>query len=186
MLAVESCSALVLNADYRPLSTFPLARFSWRKSIEELMAGKIDVVSEYDRFVRSEKLTIPVPSVVALRKYVDLNRPAPLTRIGVFTRDRFRCAFCGGRFSSQDLTFDHLVPRSKAGRTSWLNILTACGPCNLAKGNRSLKQLGWELRYEPYHPTIAQLNAIGATLILPTEVETSWRDYLYWTVPLEP
>ena len=186
MLALEECSSLVLNADYRPLTTFPLSRYSWRESIEELLAEKVVVVAEHDRFVRSEKLAIPIPSVVALRTYVDQNRPAPLTRLGVFIRDRFCCSYCNGNFSAAGLTFDHIIPRSKLNVTSWTNITAACHECNARKGNRSLAQLGWSLRRPAFHPTVAQLNAIGATLMMPMNIHASWRDYLYWTVPLEP
>jgi Restriction endonuclease len=186
MLAMESYPALVLNADYRPVRTYPLKRYSWRKSIEQFLAGRVTVVAEYDRVVRSERMEIRIPSVVALNRYENLDRPAPLTRLGVFTRDRFRCAICGESFPGEQLTFDHVVPQSRGGRSTWTNLVAACLPCNQRKGDRSLAQLGMKLVHEPYHPTLAQLNAIGATMPVADDIDRSWRDWLYWTVTLDP
>lgn len=184
MLAADAYPALVLNADFRPLRTYPLARFSWRTSIEQLFAGKVIVVAEYDRPVRSEKIAVRIPSVVALKNYEDMGRPAPLTRLGLFTRDRFACVYCGERH--QELTFDHVTPRSRGGASSWENLVAACLPCNLAKGNRSVEDFGVPLRHKPYRPTLGQLNGVGATLGTPPDIDASWRDWLYWTTTLEP
>jgi hypothetical protein len=102
-----------------------------------------------------------LPSVVVLRSYQRQDRPASMTRIGVFVRDRGRCAYCDGKLTLRELTFDHVVPRSKGGPTSWTNVVGACGPCNLRKGDRSLKDSGLHLRRKPWAPSRAQLNEIG-------------------------
>ena len=127
----ESLPALVLNADFRPLSYYPLSLWSWQDTIKAVFLDRVNIVSEYDRLVRSPSFEMKVPSVVSLKTYV---RPAiypAFTRFNVFLRDKFSCQYCG---SDEDLTFDHLVPRSKGGHTTWENVVTACAPCNLKKG----------------------------------------------------
>ncbi len=129
----ESCPALVLNADFRPLSYYPLSLWSWQDAIKAVCLDRVNIVSEYDRMVRSPSFAMRLPSVVALRDYVQPARHPAFTRFNVFLRDKFQCQYCG---SKDDLTFDHVVPRSKGGRTTWENVVAACAPCNLRKGNR--------------------------------------------------
>ena len=74
-----------------------------------------------------------LPSVVSLKTYIRPSRRPAFTRFNVFLRDEFECQYCG---DPNDLTFDHVVPRSKGGRTTWENVVTACSPCNLTKGGR--------------------------------------------------
>jgi HNH endonuclease len=107
--------ALVLNADFQPLSYFPLSLLHWEDAVKAVVKGTHYVVEEYDRVVRSPSIEMLLPCVLALRKY----RPAPkhvaFTRFNVFLCDRFRCQYCGGKFSSAELTFDHVLPRSRGG-----------------------------------------------------------------------
>ena len=132
MLAAERvpdhCPALVLNADYRPLSYFPLSLWSWQDTIKAVFLDRVNIVAEYDRVVRAVSLEMKLPSVVSLKTYVKPTRNPAFTRFNVFLRDRFQCQYCGAR---DDLTFDHVVPRSRGGRTTWDNVVTACAPCNL-------------------------------------------------------
>ena len=125
--------ALVLNADFRPLSYYPLSLWGWQDAVKAVFLDRVNIVSEYDRAVRSPSFEMKLPSVVSLKTYV---RPAlypAFTRFNVFLRDRFTCQYCG---DDQDLTFDHLVPRSRGGMTRWENVTTACAPCNLLKGGK--------------------------------------------------
>ena len=111
----ESFPALVLNADFRPLSYYPLSLWSWQDTIKAVFLDRVNIVSEYDKCVRSPSFEMKVPSVVSLKTYV---RPAiypAFTRFNVFLRDRFSCQYCGSR---EDLTFDHLIPRSRGGQAT--------------------------------------------------------------------
>jgi 5-methylcytosine-specific restriction endonuclease McrA len=178
----ESFPALVLNADFRPLSYYPLSLWGWQDTIKAVFLDRVNIVSEYDRAVRSPSFEIRIPSVVSLKTYV---RPAlypAFTRFNVFLRDRFSCQYCG---SKHDLTFDHLIPRSKGGQTRWDNVVTACSPCNLAKGNA----LPWQTSLRPMHyptrPTVFELHRNGR-LFPPNYLHQSWVDYLYWDTELEP
>jgi 5-methylcytosine-specific restriction endonuclease McrA len=99
----------------------------------------------------------------------------------VFLRDGFECAYCG---APDNLTFDHVIPRSKGGRTTWENIVTACSPCNLAKGGRLLKDSDLGLQRRPFRPNNYQLQDIGRKFP-PNYLHETWMDYLYWDVELE-
>ena len=134
--APEAFPALVLNADYRPLSYFPLSLWSWQDTIKAVFLERVNIVQEYERVVHSPSYQMRLPSVVSLKTYVRPSRHPAFTRFNVFLRDRFQCQYCGVTRVANDLTFDHVVPRSRGGRTTWENVVTACAPCNLAKGGK--------------------------------------------------
>src|SRR5437764_4514 len=104
---------------------------------------------------------------------------------GVFLGDRFTCQYCGRPHPSHDLTFDHVVPRSRGGRTVWNNVVTACAGCNLLKGNRLPQQTGMYPRQRPVQPTTYMLQENGRAFP-PNYLHESWRDYLYWDTELDP
>jgi 5-methylcytosine-specific restriction endonuclease McrA len=181
---LESCHALVLNADYRPLSYFPLSLWPWQDAVKAAFLERVNIVSEYDLSVRSPSFEIRLPSVIALKQYVPLARRPAFTRFNVFLRDRFTCQYCSARFAVEDLTFDHVVPRSRGGRTSWDNVVTACSICNLAKGNRMPNESGFKPRHAPCAPSTYDLHEAGREFP-PRFLHHSWRDYLYWDTELE-
>ncbi len=174
--------ALVLNADFRPLSYYPLSVWPWEEAVKAVFQDRVDVVSCYDRVVRSPSLEMRLPSVIALRRYVEQDRQPAFTRFNVFLRDGFACQYCG---EVKELTFDHVIPRSRGGRTTWDNIVAACGPCNLRKGGRTPLQAGMPIRREPHQPSAWQLQQAGRRFP-PNHLHQSWLDYLYWDIELEP
>jgi 5-methylcytosine-specific restriction endonuclease McrA len=135
----DSLPALVLNADYRPLSYYPLSLWSWQDAIKAVFLDRVNIVAEYDHEVSSPSFAMKVPSVVCLKAYVKPATYPAFTRFNVFLRDKFQCQYCG---SEDDLTFDHLVPRRFGGQTTWDNIVTACSPCNLRKGGKMPRESG--------------------------------------------
>ncbi len=173
--------ALVLNADYRPLSYYPLSLWPWQEVVKAVFLERVDVIAEYDFEVHSPSFTMKLPSVISLREYVSQDRPPAFTRFNVFLRDGFHCQYCG---DINDLTFDHLIPRSRGGRTTWENIVTACGPCNLRKGGRSLRVIGMHLPHRPRRPNMHELQGMGRRFP-PHHLHETWVDYLYWDVELE-
>jgi 5-methylcytosine-specific restriction endonuclease McrA len=173
--------ALVLNADYRPLSYYPLSLWPWQESVKAVFLERVDVIAEYDHEVHSPSCTMRLPSVISLREYVSQDRPPAFTRFNVFLRDGFHCQYCG---AAHELTFDHLIPRSRGGRTTWENIVTACGPCNLRKGGRSLRDVGFHLPHRPRRPNMHELQGMGRRFP-PHHLHETWVDYLYWDVELE-
>jgi len=178
----ESCPALVLNADFRPLSYYPLSLWSWQDAIKAVCLDRVSIVSSYDRIIKSPSFEMFIPSVVSLKEYVKPARHPAFTRFNVFLRDRFSCQYCGDR---DDLTFDHLVPRCKGGTTTWENVLTACSPCNLRKGSKTPRESGMAPMQLPYRPSVQDLHNNGR-LFPPNYLHRSWLDYLYWDTELEP
>ena len=180
--SLEKCPALVLNADYRPLSYYPLSLWSWQDSIKSVFLDRVITVSNYDRVVRSPSFSLKLPSVLALKSYVKPQSNPNFTRFNVFLRDKFTCQYCG---SKNELTFDHLLPRSKGGKTDWNNVVTACTCCNVKKGGRLLTRSGMTVNQKPFQPSTEDLHKNGKNFP-PNFLHKSWMDYLYWDVELEP
>jgi 5-methylcytosine-specific restriction endonuclease McrA len=178
----DNCPALVLNADYRPLSYFPLSLWSWQDAIKAVFLERVNILEEYDRVVRSPSFQMKLPSVVSLKTYVKPARNPAFTRFNLFLRDCFECQYCG---HDEDLTFDHVIPRSRGGRTTWDNVVTACAPCNLLKGGRLPNQSGMHPKNRPHRPTVTELRNNGRSFP-PNYLHESWADYLYWDSVLEP
>jgi len=182
--AAGTYPALVLNADFRPLSYFPLSLWSWQDSVKAVFMERVNVISEYDHEVHSPSFAMALPSVISLKQYVPLNRRPAFTRFNVFLRDRFTCQYCGGRFAAEDLTFDHVIPRARGGRTLWNNVVTACAPCNLRKGHRLPKAAEMQPLRAPGPPSNHQLQENGRSFP-PNFLHESWRDFLYWDAELD-
>ena len=182
---LDSCPALVLNADFRPLSYYPLSLWPWQDSVKAVFLDRVNIIAEYDRFVRSPNFEMKLPSVISLKEYVQQTRRPAFTRFNVFLRDAFACQYCGERFPTQELTFDHVIPRSRGGKTTWSNVVTACSCCNLRKGNRLPSHSGMHPLIEPEQPTTFQLQENGRAFP-PNFLHESWRDFLYWDTELDP
>lgn len=180
----ESCPALVLNADFRPLSYYPLSLWPWQDAVKAVFLERVNIVAEYDHTVRSPSFEMRLPSVISLKDYVPGTRWPAFTRFNVFLRDRFTCQYCGDRFPTHDLTFDHVVPRSRGGRTTWENIVTACSDCNLRKGNRMPNSAGIRPLRVPARPSSHLLQEHGRAFP-PNFLHESWRDFLYWDTELD-
>ncbi len=180
----DHCPALVLNADFRPLSYFPLSLWSWQDAIKAVVLGRVNIVSHYDRIVRTPRVGIRLPSVISLKEYIPASRTPAFTRFNVFLRDSFTCQYCGESFPTPELTFDHVVPRSKGGRTSWENVVTSCSVCNLIKGDRLPRQCGMIPLSPPFRPSAFELQENGRQFP-PNFLHESWRDFLYWDTELE-
>ena len=183
--SLDACPALVLNSDYRPLSYFPLSLWSWQDAVKAVFLARVVILSEYDRRIRSPSVEMSLPSVVALKHFVPAAKRPAFTRFNVFLRDRFTCQYCGNRFATEELTFDHTVPRSRGGRTTWQNVVTACTRCNLAKGNRLPDESGMRPRVRPEVPSVRLLHRNGRAFP-PNYLHKSWRDFLYWDTELDP
>jgi 5-methylcytosine-specific restriction endonuclease McrA len=109
-------------------------------------------------------------------------RHPAFTRFNVFLRDKFSCQYCG---SKDDLTFDHVLPRSRGGTTCWENVVTACSPCNLAKADKIASVAKMWPRQKPYEPTVNDMHRNGR-MFPPNHLHESWMDYLYWDTELMP
>ena len=142
---------LLLNATYEPLKVV-----DWRKAITMLCQGKVEVVSEYDREVRSVSVTFKLPSVIRLLRYITIKRRidyVPFSRANIYARDGHRCQYCGVEHPVGDLTFDHVLPVSQGGKKNWENIVTSCIDCNRRKGGRTPAQAGMRVIRQPSRPS---------------------------------
>lgn len=179
--ALRQHPALVLNADYRPLSYYPLSLWPWQEAIKAAFLDRVSILAEYDAVVRSPTTQIRIPSVVVLKEFVKPQKRVAFTRFNLFLRDEFSCQYCG---ATGDLTFDHVVPRARGGVTSWENVVAACAPCNLHKGSKSLKQAHMSLRRPPRQPGAEEMRNAGRKFP-PNHLHESWLDFLYWDSELE-
>lgn len=139
---------LLLNATYEPLMVI-----DWKRAISLVFLGKSDVLAEHETRVRSVSLTLRIPSVLRLRKRVRRVKPViRFSRRNVYARDDYRCQYCAESFPAGKLTFDHVLPRSRGGKTSWTNIVACCEDCNRRKGDRTPAEAGMQLLKKPARP----------------------------------
>ena len=134
--------------------------------------------------IQTVRLSLKVPEVILLPDHDRVPRRAvPFSRRNLYRRDGMRCQYCGTRFSTQDLSIDHVVPRSRGGRTSWTNCVLACIQCNVRKGSRLLDEAGMRLIKTPRRPPWSP--CISVTV---TRRRASWEKFVseqYWNVALE-
>ena len=182
--AGELPPALVLNADYRPLSYYPLSLWGWQDVVKAVFLERVNIVQKYERVVSSPSFQIELPSVIALKEYVRQSRNPAFTRFNVFLRDGFCCQYCNKPFLANELTFDHVIPRSRGGKTNWENVVAACTKCNLQKANKMPGKGGVSPIKSPIRPNTYQLQENGRKFP-PNHLHHTWTDYLYWDVELE-
>ena len=195
MTIFDDLRTLVLNADYTPLQVT-----TWRPAIEDVLANKAYVVEEHAVDVHSEKLTMAVPSVIVRNRRIDMYSTASFTRKNVLlaywhgdtskSGHNWTCGLCGGPLAMSDLTFDHIVPRFKGGKTSWENIVLAHTKCNGKKGCKTLSEAGMTLHTHIKRPTEAELGLqkIVSRLHGVDVVPDEWMDYIgeaYWNSTLQ-
>ncbi len=180
---LDMCPALILNADFRPLSYYPLSVWSWQEAVKAIFRESVTVLAEYSRVVRSPGFEMNLPSVIALKEFIPLERSPAFTRFNVFLRDEWHCQYCGEQFRTQELTFDHVIPRSRGGRTAWTNVVAACQDCNTTKGNYMPSECGMFPLQEPKQPSIHKLQDLGRKFP-PSFLHESWMDFLYWDTEL--
>ncbi|HEX6183934.1 MAG TPA: HNH endonuclease [Pyrinomonadaceae bacterium] len=166
---------LLLNYSYEPLGTVGVARAMC------LVIRGVVFVEEFDgaRVLRSPREVYRVPSVVRLRRYVNVRRrrqTSGMKRLRIFVRDRFRCQYCGQKRSASELTLDHITPRSRGGHAAPENLATACVSCNTRKGSRTPE--------EARMPLLTTQRPLGyglehLLLCHYAESRPAWRKYLY-------
>lgn len=161
-------SVLILNQDYQPLSVCSVQR-----SVKLLFMDKAEMLHDYpNRKIRTVSEEYSYPSVIRLRRYINLPyTKIVLSRRNIMKRDGNRCQYCG---IGRNLTIDHVLPRSRGGKDTWENLVTACDECNVQKGNRTPGEAGMPLKKKPYRPVhITFLQSVLGS------VEDDWKPYLY-------
>lgn len=161
-------SVLVLNKDYQPLSVCSVHR-----SVKLLFLDKAEMLHDYpERKIRTVSDDYSYPSVIRLRRYIHIPyNKIVLSRRNIMKRDDYTCQYCG---SGHNLTIDHVLPRSRNGKDTWENLVTACDDCNVEKGNRTPTEAHMPLMRDPFRPihiTFMQ-SILGG-------VAEDWKPYLY-------
>ena len=160
---------LVLNATYEPLSVVSVPR-----AVHLLISKKAEQIEFSEIMIRSASYSMPVPVVIRLHYYVRIphNLPLPLSRRALLMRDDYTCQYCGTQPGKEHLTMDHILPRSRGGRTDWENVTTACAPCNRRKSNRTPEEANMKLRTLPTRPRFWSM------ALMTSPGNDVWRKYL--------
>jgi 5-methylcytosine-specific restriction endonuclease McrA len=164
-------SVLVLNASYEPLSVV-----SVKRAIVLLLKEKAEIVEATQAVLRSEYRTFQMPLVIRLVYYVRIpHRLAiPISRRALLLRDHYVCQYCGTTPPRKDLTVDHVLPKSKGGKTTWDNVVIACKPCNSRKGNRTPTEANMTLLNPPRKPKY-----LAMAYITSAEARMAWEKYMW-------
>lgn len=165
---------LLLNADYRPLQAI-----SWKKAICLWFDDKVEIIEEYqDIDINSISFSMKCPAVVKLTNYKKNHArhdKVKFSRYNVFYRDNFQCQYCGKHATSDELTFDHVLPRSHGGKTEWTNIVTACHPCNSKKANKLLNEIDMKPLRFPKEPQFSEITKYGSFFFKTPDI---WKNYI--------
>lgn len=193
---------LVLN---RKFSAIQIT--DWRRALTLLYLDRAQVVDEEYRtynfedwrelsqyiknhpngFVHTPTFRIAIPEVIALKFYDKLpDTEVKFTRRNIYEHYRYRCCYCGKKFPSSKLNLDHIIPRSRGGRTDWTNVVTACISCNLRKSNQLPKETEMKLLTKPSKPK--WWGSCSLVFRVAIKTKTSWQKFIdqaYWNVELE-
>ncbi len=137
-----------------------------------------------DPCIRTVRFEFPVPEIILLTRHNRMpRRTVPFSRRNLYRRDGNRCQYCGRRMPTSDLSIDHVVPRSRGGRTNWTNCVLACIPCNVRKGHRLAREAGMSLLRKPVPPRWSPCLTVPVG-----RRRASWEKFVseqYWNVALE-
>ncbi len=164
---------LVLNATYEPIHVT-----GTKRALVLVLKGVAAMEEQGRNRVRSMRLTLPVPSVIRLTEYRRIPRQTrAISRKNILLRDHSTCQFCGRQLPPSELTLDHVVPRSRGGKSSWENLVACCHRCNNRKGSRTPEQAGLKLLRKPrpynLHTSRHLIRMLG-------QAQEAWRKYLYY------
>ncbi|MCS6822498.1 MAG: HNH endonuclease [Microscillaceae bacterium] len=166
-MSFQGRKVLILNQDYSALTICTV-----QKAFILVYLNKAEVVAQAeDKVIRTITSTFPLPSIIRLVKYVHIPyKGVMLSRQNIFKRDGYKCQYCG---STKDLTLDHVLPRSRGGKSSWDNLVTACKPCNSKKGDFTPEEAKMKLQRSPYKPSFIMFIRDFSGYI-----DKSWEIYL--------
>ena len=164
---------LHLNACGNPISSFPVSTISWQRAVKLYFLNKVDILTSYeDKYLNSPSFSMQVPAVVMTKYYYRPKYSVAFNRQTLALRDEFNCQYCGDNFRIDDLTIDHVLPRSIGGKSTWDNCVIACKSCNVAKGSKLLSP-----RRKPEAPDYYRMAALRSRFPF-TVRHASWLDYL--------
>lgn len=198
---------LVLDAGYQPHRVV-----SWERAAQLMHDGRAEVVELYTDVIRAisketakafrlsqqmlawfelgvddsdpDVYVVRMPAVVRLLGKVGRKKLVKFSRINVLTRDKYTCQYCGHKFAMSELNYDHVIPRSRGGKTEWTNIVASCFTCNGRKRDRTPEEAGMKLLSVPVRPKSLPIAALRMDSL--REIPECWRSFLYWNAELEP
>lgn len=164
---------LVLNATYEPINICAV-----RRALVLVLKGVARAEEDHPRYVKSPSMSIPIPSVIRLLEFRHIpHQSRALSRKNILMRDRNTCQYCGKVFMPNELTLDHVIPRSRGGASTWENLAACCKACNHKKGNSTPVEAGLRLIREPrsfnLHTSRQLMRMIGPA-------DEQWRKYLFY------
>ncbi|MEZ4221311.1 MAG: HNH endonuclease [Polyangiaceae bacterium] len=153
----------------------PQCIVSWQDAITLLYLKKAEAVVNYDEVVRSPTVAMALPAVIRLKTKVKVGkRSVKFSRINVYLRDGFACAYCSRKLPVSQLTYDHVIPRCRGGLTVWENIVTACYDCNAKKADKTLEEVGMRPRVRPQRPHSLPLPPVVFDV---SRAPAEWQDF---------
>ena len=159
---------LKLDSTYRPVGVIDCL-----EALVLCIVGKATAVEEYEDEISSPSVTFKIPSVIVLKNVVKfVSRSMRATRNNIIWRDKNTCQYCGYVGTSLELTLDHVLPKSRGGDNSWLNLVTCCKKCNQKKRDRTPEEADMKLLNKPVKPKHTVLKNIN-------EVQPIWNIYLW-------
>lgn len=164
---------LKLNQSYEPIEIV-----GWKRAAKLIALGKAEVLKEYDKEGRTADAIFRFPAVIRLVKAF----PRPKKRIryckqNVFARDRWYCAYCKRKFTSSELTADHVIPKARGGKTCWENIVSCCKECNTKKKDKTPQEAGMTLSTMPIVPDYVPTFIFNLSRM---EIPEAWKDFCYF------
>ena len=164
---------LVLNASYEPINVCAA-----RRALVLVLKGVAMTEEENGHFLHSARVAMRLPSVIRLLEYRRIpHQSRALSRKNILLRDRNTCQYCHTVLPSSELTLDHVIPRSRAGETTWENLVACCHPCNNRKGSRTPEEAGFKLARAP-RPF--SLHTSRHLMRLLAKSDDQWRKYLFY------
>lgn len=161
---------LQLNSTYEPMSFVDI-----EQALKLYFRGKIDIISTWDEKISWINGSMKLPAIIKLNRYVKyVQRRSAFDRLTLFRRDQFCCAYCGKAKSIDQLTVDHIVPKSQGGPNTWLNTICCCRNCNSYKENRTPEQAGMKLLFNPFVPDLGLKNDLYKI----QEHHSDWKMYI--------
>lgn len=146
---------LLLNNNYEPLTFLTEKRTLSFLAREFLFNDKVEIISTWDDDIKIFNDTVNFPAILRLKSQIKRSyKPLSFSRKELLKRDNSSCQFCAKRLNDKDITIDHIIPKSKGGKTSFLNCVVSCLPCNSKKGNNLMEEVGMKLVKKPTHPIL--------------------------------
>tara|TARA_Y100001963_G_C6621778_1_gene372053 strand:+ start:271 stop:783 length:513 start_codon:yes stop_codon:yes gene_type:complete len=167
---MDDFKTLKLDASFRPVEVIDAV-----EALVLCIVGKAAAVENYTEVINTVTEKFRLPSVIALKRIVKFRfTTVACKRVNVIWRDENQCQYCANHFPSDKLTIDHILPSSRGGKNTWLNLVAACKKCNQKKGNKTPKEAGMILIRKPFKPKTSLLRTVKKNQINPV-----WKDYLW-------